>query len=130
MESDAARLIPPDGTAVRPDELWARFMDDPLASVSERFPLGWPGHAQPGEGGDPSTPDTRPFGLRVLRIMGTPALLKFRYCHERQLTIGSDDQELSAVVDKLDWTTVSHSDGDEGPAKDYARETVPDDDPE
>jgi hypothetical protein len=44
------------------------------------------------------------------------------------LTIGDDGRELSSIVDKLDWTTVTHGDGDEGPDKDYAWETVPDDD--
>lgn len=29
---------------------------------------------------------------------------------------------------KLDWTTIATKDGDEGPSKDYAWETVPDDD--
>jgi hypothetical protein len=60
--------------------------------------------------------------------MGSPRLSAYRYCHERQLTIGDDGRELSSIVDKLDWTTVTHGDGDEGPDKDYAWETVPDDD--
>ncbi|MGH3942890.1 MAG: hypothetical protein ACRDTG_30565 [Pseudonocardiaceae bacterium] len=115
-------------TTVAADDLWMRFAGDPLASVSEQFPLGWPGLAEPGEGGEPSAPDTRPFGLRVLRVMGSPGLRVYRYCHERQLTVGDDDRELTAIVDKLDWTTVSHGDGDEGPDKDYSWETVPDDD--
>jgi hypothetical protein len=42
----------------------------PLASGSERFPLAFPGLAEPVEGGQPSSADTRPFGLRALRAMG------------------------------------------------------------
>ena len=113
---------------VAASDLWTRFVGDPLASVSERFPLAWPGMAEPREGGEPSAPSIRPFGLRVLRVMRSPRLAAYRYCHERQLTIGDDGRELPSIVDKLDWTTVSHGDGDEGPDKDYAWETVPDDD--
>jgi len=113
---------------VAASDLWTRFVGDPLASVSERFPLAWPGMAEPREDGEPSAPDIRPFGLRVLRVMGFPRISTYRYCHERQLTLGDDGRELPSIVDKLDWTTVSHGDGDEGPDKDYAWETVPDDD--
>lgn len=116
-----------NGAFVVANDLWMRFIGDPLASVSERFPLAWPDLAEPGAGGKPSAPETRPFGLRVLRVMGCPVLRAYRYCHERQLTVGDDGRELPAVVDKLDWTTVSHGDGDEGPDKDYSWETVPDD---
>jgi hypothetical protein len=126
------RLPAQDGAlhdvTVAANDLWTRFAGDPLASVSERFPLAWPGTAEPGEGGEPSAPDIRPFGLRVLRVMGSPRLSAYRYCHERQLTTGDDGRELPSIVDKLDWTTVTHCDGDEGPEKDYAWETVPDDD--
>ncbi len=105
-----------------------RFAGDPLATASEHFPLAWPGLAEPGAAEKPSAPDVRPFGLRVLRSMGSPRLHAYRYCHERQLTVGDDGGELPTIVDKLDWTTVSHNDGDEGPDKDYAWETLPDDD--
>lgn len=103
-----------------------RFVDDPLASGSERFPLAFPGLATPGEGGQPSGPDTRPYGLRVLRVMGPGRVRPWRYCPERQLTIGADGSELPSIVDKLEWSTNSHNDGDEGPSKDYGWETVPD----
>jgi hypothetical protein len=59
--------------------------------------------------------------------MGTPRLRRYRYCHERQLTVAVDGKELPGIVDKLEWTTVSSGDGDEGPDKDYAWEVVPDD---
>jgi hypothetical protein len=45
--------------AVAASDLWTRFVGDPLASVSERFPLAWPGIAEPREGGEPSAPDIR-----------------------------------------------------------------------
>ncbi len=123
--TDGALPAARSGTTVAVDDLWMRFAGDPLASVSERFPLAWPDLAEPG-GGKPSAAETRPFGLRVLRIMASPGFRAYRYCHERQLTVGDDGRELPAIVDKLDWTTVSHGDGDEGPDKDYAWETVPD----
>jgi hypothetical protein len=132
QEVTVRRLSAQDGAlhnvTVAASDLWTRFVGDPLASVSERFPLAWPGTAAPGEGGEPSAPDIRPFGLRVLRVMGSPRLSAYRYCHERQLTTGDDGRELPSIVDKLDWTTVTHCDGDEGPEKDYSWETVPDDD--
>lgn len=65
------------------NDLWTRFANDPLASVSERFPLAWPGHAELGDSGEPSAPDVRPFGLRILRVMGFPRLSAYRYCHDR-----------------------------------------------
>lgn len=107
-----------------------RFIDDPLASGSERFPLAFSGLAELGEGGQPSSIDSRPFGLRVLRVMGPGRVRPWRYCHVRQLTLRADGTELPSIVDKLEWTTNSHNDGDEGPSKDYGWETVPDDDPE
>jgi len=121
------RTATPNGSTVV-NSFWMRFAGDPLASVSEQFPLAWPDLDEPGAGGEPSSPETRPFGLRVLRNMGFPGLRAYRYCHERQLAIGEDGRKLPAIVDKLDWTTVSHGDGDEGPDKDYSWEVVPDDD--
>lgn len=109
------------------DEGWSRFVGDPVASVSERFPLTWSGRAKSGEGGRPSPVSSRPFGLRGLREMGSPRLRTFRYCHVRQLTVDEDGGELPSILDKLDWTTVSSGDGDEGPDKDYSWENVPDD---
>ncbi len=132
QEVTPRRLPAQDGAlhnvTVMENDLWTRFVGHPLASVSERFPLAWPGIAEPGEGGEPSAPGIRPFGLRILRVMGSPRLPSYRYSHARQLTTGDDGRELPGIVDKLDWTTVTHCDGDEGPAKDYAWETVPDDD--
>jgi hypothetical protein len=55
------------------NDLWTRFVGDPLASASERFPLAWPGTAEPGEGREPSAPDIRPFGLRVLGCWVLPS---------------------------------------------------------
>lgn len=126
--SAGTRSAAPNGSTGAVDDFWMRFAGDPLASVSERFPLASPDLDEPGASGKPSAPETRPFGLRVLRDMGSPSLRAYRYCHERQLTVGEDGRELPAIVDKLDWTTISHGDGDEGPDKDYAWETVPDDD--
>jgi hypothetical protein len=41
---------------VAASDLWTRFVGDPLASVSERFPLAWPGMAEPREDGNRPRP--------------------------------------------------------------------------
>ncbi len=98
--------------------------DDPLASGSERFPLAFPGLATLGEGGQPSGSNTRPYGLRVLRVMGSGRVRPWRYCPERQLTVCADGSELPSIVDKLEWSANSHNDGDEGSSKAAWGQTV------
>ncbi len=60
-----AATRPIDNNQAQPSQTTgdARVVNDPLASGSERFPLAWPGLADPGEGGRPSASGLRPFGL-------------------------------------------------------------------
>lgn len=104
-----------------------RFVNDPLMSVSEQFPLGPPGFAVPERSHSASAPDVRPWGLRWLTDMGVPtAPTSFRYCPVRQVSVDVVTGEPAALASKLEWTTVSHKDGDEGPSKDYDWEVQPD----
>uniref|UniRef100_UPI003F495BA5 putative ATP-grasp-modified RiPP n=1 Tax=Amycolatopsis sp. CA-096443 TaxID=3239919 RepID=UPI003F495BA5 len=105
-----------------------RFVRDPLASVSEQFPLGPSGFAAPEHSDSPSCPDTRPWGLRWLTEMGVPAEpASYRYCPVRQVAVDVVTDQPVAPLSKLEWTTVANKDGDDGgPSKDYAWEVLPD----
>ncbi|MFD9895405.1 hypothetical protein ACFWY9_39195 [Amycolatopsis sp. NPDC059027] len=75
----------------------------------------------------PSAPSTRPFGLRWLTELGVPRQpAATRYCPRRQVSIDVATGLPAPLLNKLEWTTVNHKDGDEGPSKDYDWETVPD----
>lgn len=102
-------------------------MDDPLASVSAQFPLTPPGFTVPERSASPSGPQTRPFGLRWLIVMGIPATpTTYRYCPVRQVAVDVVTGNPLPPLVKVDWTTIQEKDGDEGPSKDYGWETVPD----
>jgi hypothetical protein len=67
--------------------------------------------------------------LRWLIDLGVPsAPTSYRYCPVRQIAVDVVTGEPCPPLCKLDWTTRENKDGDEGPSKDYHRETVPDDD--
>ena len=105
-----------------------RYNDDPLVTVSDQFPLSPSGFAAPEHSETPSGPDTRPFALRWLVDMGVPVWSRsYRYCPVRQVAVHTETGQPRPPVAKLDWTTISSKDGDEGPSKDYGWETVPDD---
>ncbi|MDP8931799.1 MAG: putative ATP-grasp-modified RiPP [Actinomycetota bacterium] len=99
------------------------FINDPLASASGQFPLGSSSAALPGDGERSSGPATRPFGLRDLREMAEPKTEPYCYCHHRQLALASDGGLMVERM-KLEWTTVTNNDGDEGPSEDYDWENV------
>jgi len=104
-----------------------RFKDDPLATVSARFPLTPSGFTAPECSESPSGPQTRPFGLRWLIAIGVPAVpTSYRYCPLRQVAVDIVTGEPLTLRLGVDWTTIQHKDGDEGPSKDYGWETVPD----
>lgn len=106
-----------------------RYVDDPLVTVSGQFPLSPAGFTAPECSESPSGPDTRPFSLRWLVDIGLPtARRSYRYCPQRQVAVDVVTGEPRPPVCKLDWTTVSQKDGEEGPSKDYDWESVPDDD--
>lgn len=106
----------------------ARFADDPLVSISERFPLAPPGFAVPEVSESPSGPATRPFGLRWLTHLGVPTRpLAYRYCPRRQVAVDAEtDEPPERPRRRLEWTTINHKDGDEGPSRDYDWESIPD----
>jgi hypothetical protein len=59
--------------------------------------------------------------------MGVPSVpTSYRYCPCRQVAVDTVTGEPAPPRARLDWTTVSNKDGDEGPSKDYDWETVPD----
>ncbi len=104
-----------------------RFVNDPLASVSEQFPLGPPGFTVPERSDSPSAPSIRPWGLRWLTDMGMPAVpSSSRYCPVRQVSVDVVTGLPVAPMATVAWTTVSQKDGDEGPSKDYDWEVQPD----
>ena len=106
-----------------------RYVDDPLVTVSGRFPLSRCDFTLPDCSEPPSGAVTRPFALRWLSDIGVPvAPRSYRYCPIRQVAVDVATGELRPPLCKLDWTTIAHKDGDEGPSKDYAWEIVPDDD--
>ncbi|MGH3908634.1 MAG: putative ATP-grasp-modified RiPP [Pseudonocardiaceae bacterium] len=115
--------------AAAPDHLVSssRFADDPLASVSAQFPLTPPGFTVPEHSESPSSPETRPFGLRWLVTMGVPTTpTSYRYCPTRQLAVDAVTGVPLPPRLAQEWTTIQQKDGDEGPSKDYGWETVPD----
>lgn len=67
--------------------------DDPLVTAAERVPLAWPRNARRAESGHGSESGVRPFGLRfaIAVPVGDP-LPPWRYCPDRQITIGADGQ--------------------------------------
>jgi hypothetical protein len=106
-----------------------RYVDDPLVTVSGQFPLSRCDFALPDCSEPPSGAVTRPFALRWLSDIGVPvAPRSYRYCPIRQVAVDVATGEPRPPLCKLDWTTIAHKDGDEGPSKDYAWEIVPDDD--
>ncbi len=106
-----------------------RYLNDPLVSISGQFPLNSCDFATPSASEPPSEPTVRPFSLRWLVDIGVPKPpTSYRYCPERQIAVDVVTGEPRPPLCKLDWTTRENKDGDEGPAKDYHWETVPDDD--
>jgi hypothetical protein len=104
-----------------------RFIDDPLVTVSGQFPLSPSDFSAPERSESPSGSATRPFALRWLVEMGLPSIVtSYRYCPLRQVAVDAVTGEPRPPRGKLAWTTIAHKDGDEGPSKDYAWETVPD----
>lgn len=103
-----------------------RFAEDLLlALTSGQFPLGGTCAPVPGDKKGPSGPATRPFGLRKLREMAEPKASRYRYCHERQMAVAADGTGgLMIEHMKLEWTTVTNNDGDEGPSEDYDWENI------
>lgn len=105
-----------------------RYVDDPLVTVSGRFPLSRCEFSVPDCSESPSGAETRPFALRWLIDMGVPSAPRsYRYCPARQVAIDIVTGEPRPPACKQDWTTIATKDGDEGPSKDYGWETVPDD---
>nr|WP_246076855.1 putative ATP-grasp-modified RiPP [Amycolatopsis cihanbeyliensis] len=105
----------------------ARFVGDPLVGVSERFPLAPSGCAVPASSESPSGPGARPFGLRWVSDVGVPTPpTSYRYCPVRQVAVDVVTGVPLPPLAKLEWTTINHKDGDEGPSKDYDWETIPD----
>ncbi len=104
-----------------------RYRDDPLATVSERFPLSSSGFNAREQSETASGPQTRPYALRWLVDMGMPTEPGFyRYCPVRQIAVHCRTGRPRPPQTKLEWTTIANKDGDEGPSKDYGWETVPD----
>lgn len=108
-----------------------RYLDNPLVSVSGQFPLNTCDFALPAVSEPPSPVPHRPFSLRWLIDIGVPtAPRSYRYCPVRQIAVDVVTGGPRPPLCKLEWTTISNKDGDEGPSKDYGWETVNDEVPE
>ncbi len=55
--------------------------------------------------------------------MSEPKTEPYFYCHHGQLALASDGGFMVERM-KLEWTTVTNNDGDEGPSEDYDWENV------
>ena len=105
-----------------------RYVDDPLVTVSGRFPLNWCDFSVPDRSEPRSGPTTRPFALRWLIDIGVPSAPRsYRYCPIRQVALDVVTGEPRPPICTLDWTTIASKDGDVGPSKDYGWDVVPDD---
>jgi len=105
----------------------ALYRGDPLASVTAQFPLAPSPFEVIPDGGTPSGPVTRPWGLRWLRP--TPARVPpaYRYCPARQLAVSADDSgRLWMDSDGKEWSSITELDGDEGKSEDYGWDTTGD----
>jgi putative ATP-grasp target RiPP len=103
------------------------YRDDPLASVVAQFPMTSAPFAVPEDGGNPSGPASRPWGLRWLRP--APALIPpaYRYCPVRQVAVSTDGSgRLWMDNDGQDWSSIAERNGDEGPSEDYGWDTTGD----
>lgn len=69
----------------------------------------------------PGPLETRPFGLCFARVVPTPTLTAFTYCHDRQMALGDDGRPLIETQAKK-WDTKSATDGDEGPEENWGWE--------
>ena len=104
------------------------FTDDPLAPPSSQFPLARPGWAAPAEPERPSGPSTRPFGLRFMRTAPTMRAPDFRYSHALQMSVTADRPDIPMIdrTPTMEWSTITHNDGDEGPSEDFGNDYCPD----
>ena len=75
----------------------------------------------------PSPSPLRPYSLKWLVDLGLPNTpTSFKYCPVRQVSVDVSTGEPRPVRSAVEWSTIANKDGDEGPAKDYGWETVPD----
>lgn len=105
-----------------------RFYDDPLAPVSAQFPLTRPGPATVDNTEAPSAPETRPFGLRHVRVMPEQVVPAYAYSHDQQVSVADDGSEEPMVRLSLnmEWSSITDNDGDEGPSEDWGNDFMPD----
>jgi len=105
----------------------ARYRGDPLASVAAQFPLAASPFAVAADGGTPSGPGTRPWGLRWLRPTPVGVPPAFRYCPVRQVAVAADGSgRLWMDTKGQQWSSIAERDGDEGPSEDYGWDTTGD----
>lgn len=104
------------------------FYDDPLAPVSAQFPLTRPGLATVDNTEAPSAPETRPFGLRHVRVLPEPTVPAYAYSHDQQVSISEDGSETPMVKlsPNMEWSSITDNDGDEGPSEDWGNDFAPD----
>lgn len=103
------------------------YRGDPLASVVAQFPMTMSRFAPVPDGGEPSGPATRPWGLRWLRPAAALALPAFQYCPVRQMAVSTDGRGgLWMDEDGKEWSSIAERDGDEGPSEDHGWDTTGD----
>lgn len=91
--------------------------DDPLAGPTSRFATGRPLYAVPESAEAPS--DVRPFGMRLLKPVGTtdPTPPTYRYDPERQVSVGDDGVPLYQA--DRPHTTTGSNDGNGNPQEEW-----------
>ena len=105
-----------------------RFLDDPLAPAIAQFPLTRPGLATADNTETPSAPETRPFGLRHVRVMPEPTVPAYEYSHDQQVSVSADGSQTPMVKlsPNMEWSSITDNDGDEGPSEDWGNDFAPD----
>lgn len=107
------------------------FTDDPLAPPSAQFALSRPGLAPPDDAARPSGAATRPYGLRFMSTAPEMHVIPQHYSAELQMSVTMDGTP-TPVIDAtptMEWSTITHNDGDEGPAEDFGNDYCPDQSP-
>jgi len=107
------------------------FTDDPLAPASAQFALARPGLAPPDDPARPSGSTTRPFGLRFAHPAPQLHIPAFSFSSELQMAVTGDGDRRPVidVTPMMEWSTITHSDGDEGPSEDFGNDFCPDQTP-
>jgi hypothetical protein len=104
------------------------FTDDPLAPPSGQFALARPGLAPSDDPACPSGRTTRPFGLRFVSTAPSMRIDPYCYSPKLQMSVTSDVPPIPVIdaTPTMEWSTITHNDGDEGPSEEFGNDYCPD----